>query len=214
MGREDDFVPEEEEAFTLDKEGLFDGIGTEGPMYLYLKELSKIPSLSADEETDFAKKMKEGDSRARDRLIEANLWIVVCIAKRYTRMGMSLIDLVIEGNQGLVKSLERFCYTSGYKFTAYAAWWIRQAIVNALANQDGKPPIPVYLVEIICKTRHKLTQELCHEPSPGELADALDMPKEKIVEITQTTEGTVSPAPHPVKTKKPPPKKQLSQYYA
>ena len=190
---DDDFVGDdsflkEAEDIDLDAVDLLEGIGTEDPVRMYLKEIGTVPLLSADEELVLAKRKAEGDEHAKDRLIEANLRLVVSIAKRYTGRGMSFLDLVQEGNLGLIKGVEKFDYTKGYKLSTYATWWIRQSVTRALADQARTIRVPVHMVETInkmSKMQRKLTLELGYEPSVMELADALDMSEEKVMEIMQ-----------------------------
>ena len=185
---DDDFEPGDEEDIDLDAVDLLDGIGTEDPVRMYLKEIGMVPLLSAEEEIELAKRKAEGDERAKQRLIEANLRLVVSIAKRYTGRGMSFLDLVQEGNLGLIKGVEKFDYTKGYKLSTYATWWIRQSVTRALADQARTIRVPVHMVETInkmSKMQRKLTLELGYEPSTAELAAALDMTEEKVMEIMQ-----------------------------
>ena len=184
---DDDFLKEEEE-IDLDAIDLLEGIGTEDPVRMYLKEIGTVPLLSADEELRLAKRKAEGDDNAKERLIEANLRLVVSIAKRYTGRGMSFLDLVQEGNLGLIKGVEKFDYTKGYKLSTYATWWIRQSVTRALADQARTIRVPVHMVETInkmSKMQRKLTLELGYEPSVTELAEALDMSEDKVMEIMQ-----------------------------
>ena len=172
----------------LDNVDLLEGIGTEDPVRMYLKEIGTVPLLTADEELELAKRKTEGDEAAKERLIEANLRLVVSIAKRYTGRGMSFLDLVQEGNLGLIKGVEKFDYTKGYKLSTYATWWIRQSVTRALADQARTIRVPVHMVETInkmSKMQRKLTLELGYEPSIPELAKALDMTEEKVMEIMQ-----------------------------
>ena len=155
---------------------------------MYLKEIGTVPLLTADEELELAKKKSAGDEAAKQRLIEANLRLVVSIAKRYTGRGMSFLDLVQEGNLGLIKGVEKFDYTKGYKLSTYATWWIRQSVTRALADQARTIRVPVHMVETInkmSKMQRKLTLELGYEPSVPELANALEMSEEKVMEIMQ-----------------------------
>lgn len=179
---------EEEEEIDLEAIDLLDGIGTEDPVRMYLKEIGTVPLLTAEEEMRLAKRKSEGDPIAKERLIEANLRLVVSIAKRYTGRGMSFLDLVQEGNLGLIKGVEKFDYTKGYKLSTYATWWIRQSVTRALADQARTIRVPVHMVETInkmSKMQRKLTLELGYEPSVPELAEALDMTEEKVMEIMQ-----------------------------
>lgn len=183
-----EFGEEEEEDIDLDAIDLLEGIGTEDPVRMYLKEIGTVPLLTAEEEQELAKRKAEGDVRAKDRLIEANLRLVVSIAKRYTGRGMSFLDLVQEGNLGLIKGVEKFDYQKGYKLSTYATWWIRQSVTRALADQARTIRVPVHMVETInkmSKMQRKLTLDLGCEPSVAQLADALDMSEEKVMEIMQ-----------------------------
>lgn len=181
-------LEEEEEKVDLDAINLLEGIGTEDPVRMYLKEIGTVPLLTAEEELRLAKRKSEGDAVAKDRLIEANLRLVVSIAKRYTGRGMSFLDLVQEGNLGLIKGVEKFNYEKGYKLSTYATWWIRQSVTRALADQARTIRVPVHMVETInrmSKMQRKLTLELGYEPSSSELAEALDMSESKVLEIMQ-----------------------------
>ena len=186
---DDDFMKTgEEEEIDLDAIDLLEGIGTEDPVRMYLKEIGTVPLLSAEEELRLAKRKAEGDVSAKERLIEANLRLVVSIAKRYTGRGMSFLDLVQEGNLGLIKGVEKFDYTKGYKLSTYATWWIRQSVTRALADQARTIRVPVHMVETInkmSKMQRKLTLELGYEPSVAELSAALDMSEDKVMEIMQ-----------------------------
>lgn len=186
---DDSFIKDgDEEEIDIDAVDLLEGIGTEDPVRMYLKEIGMVPLLSADEELRLAKRKAEGDEYAKERLIEANLRLVVSIAKRYTGRGMSFLDLVQEGNLGLIKGVEKFDYTKGYKLSTYATWWIRQSVTRALADQARTIRVPVHMVETInkmSKMQRKLTLELGYEPSVTELAEALDMSEDKVMEIMQ-----------------------------
>ena len=184
----DDDFEDEEEIVELDNVGLLEGVGTEDPVRMYLKEIGTVPLLTAEEELELAKRKSEGDPVAKDKLIEANLRLVVSIAKRYTGRGMSFLDLVQEGNLGLIKCVEKFDYEKGYKLSTYATWWIRQSVTRALADHARTIRVPVHMVETInrmSKMQRKLTLELGYEPSTQELANALDIPEEKVLEIMQ-----------------------------
>jgi len=184
----DDSFLKDAEDIELDAVDLLEGIGTEDPVRMYLKEIGTVPLLSADEELVLAKRKAEGDESAKERLIEANLRLVVSIAKRYTGRGMSFLDLVQEGNLGLIKGVEKFDYTKGYKLSTYATWWIRQSVTRALADQARTIRVPVHMVETInkmSKMQRKLTLELGYEPSVTELAEALEMSEDKVMEIMQ-----------------------------
>ena len=172
-----------------------DGISIEDPVRMYLKEIGKVPLLSADEEIELAKRMSEGDEDAKKRLAEANLRLVVSIAKRYVGRGMLFLDLIQEGNLGLIKAVEKFDYQKGFKFSTYATWWIRQAITRAIADQARTIRIPVHMVETINKlirVSRQLLQELGREPSPEEIAEELDMPVERVREILKISQEPVS----------------------
>ena len=184
----DDDLEMEEENIDLDAIDLLEGVGTEDPVRMYLKEIGTVPLLSAEEELRLAKKKAEGDPIAKQKLIEANLRLVVSIAKRYTGRGMSFLDLVQEGNLGLIKGVEKFNYDKGFKLSTYATWWIRQSVTRALADQARTIRVPVHMVETInrmSKMQRKLTLELGYEPSSAELAEALEMPESKVLEIMQ-----------------------------
>ena len=184
----DDDFEDEEEIVELDNVGLLEGVGTEDPVRMYLKEIGTVPLLTAEEELKLAKRKSEGDPVAKDKLIEANLRLVVSIAKRYTGRGMSFLDLVQEGNLGLIKGVEKFDYEKGYKLSTYATWWIRQSVTRALADHARTIRVPVHMVETInrmSKMQRKLTLELGYEPSTQELANALDITEEKVLEIMQ-----------------------------
>ena len=172
-----------------------DGISIEAPVRMYLKEIGKVPLLSADEEVELAKRMAEGDEDAKKRLAEANLRLVVSIAKRYVGRGMLFLDLIQEGNLGLIKAVEKFDYHKGFKFSTYATWWIRQAITRAIADQARTIRIPVHMVETINKlirVSRQLLQELGREPTPEEIAAELDMPVERVREILKISQEPVS----------------------
>ena len=172
-----------------------DGISIEDPVRMYLKEIGKVPLLSADEEVELAKRMAEGDEDAKKRLAEANLRLVVSIAKRYVGRGMLFLDLIQEGNLGLIKAVEKFDYHKGFKFSTYATWWIRQAITRAIADQARTIRIPVHMVETINKlirVSRQLLQELGREPTPEEIAAELDMPVERVREILKISQEPVS----------------------
>ena len=172
-----------------------DGVSIEDPVRMYLKEIGKVPLLSAEEEIELAQRMEEGDEEAKKRLAEANLRLVVSIAKRYVGRGMLFLDLIQEGNLGLIKAVEKFDYRKGYKFSTYATWWIRQAITRAIADQARTIRIPVHMVETINKlirVSRQLLQELGREPSPEEIAEAMNMPVERVREILKISQEPVS----------------------
>jgi len=184
-------VPDEDEDIILDDEdeidiekidlSVPDGIGLDDPVRMYLKEIGKVPLLSADEEIEYAKRMEEGDEEAKKRLAEANLRLVVSIAKRYVGRGMQFLDLIQEGNLGLIKAVEKYDYRKGFKFSTYATWWIRQAITRAIADQART-----------IRVQRQLLQELGREPSPEEIADNMDIPVERVREIQKISQEPVS----------------------
>ena len=185
-------VPTEE---VTDTDALLDSFATDDPVRMYLKEIGKVPLLTPEEELDLAKRMSEGDEEAKRRMTEANLRLVVSIAKRYVGRGMLFLDLIQEGNLGLIKAVEKFDYTKGYKFSTYATWWIRQAITRAIADQARTIRIPVHMVETINKTirvSRQLLQELGHDPSAEEIAAEMDMPVEKVRDILKIAQEPVS----------------------
>lgn len=172
-----------------------EGINIDDPVRMYLKEIGKVPLLSADEEIELAKRMEEGDEVAKKKLAEANLRLVVSIAKRYVGRGMLFLDLIQEGNLGLIKAVEKFDYNKGYKFSTYATWWIRQAITRAIADQARTIRIPVHMVETINKLiriSRQLIQELGREPTAEELAQEMLMPVDKVREIMKIAQEPVS----------------------
>ena len=172
-----------------------DGYNLEDPVRMYLKEIGKVPLLTAEEEIELAKRMEEGDEEAKKRLSEANLRLVVSIAKRYVGRGMLFLDLIQEGNLGLIKAVEKFDYSKGYKFSTYATWWIRQAITRAIADQARTIRIPVHMVETINKlvrVSRQLLQQLGREPSPEEIAVEMNMPVERVREILKISQEPVS----------------------
>ena len=172
-----------------------DGVSIEDPVRMYLKEIGKVPLLSAEEEIELAKRMEEGDEQAKQKLAEANLRLVVSIAKRYVGRGMLFLDLIQEGNLGLIKAVEKFDYRKGYKFSTYATWWIRQAITRAIADQARTIRIPVHMVETINKlirVSRQLLQELGREPSPEEIAAEMNMPVDRVREILKISQEPVS----------------------
>lgn len=192
----DNMIAEEEE---VDMENIDlsvpEGVSIEDPVRMYLKEIGKVPLLSAEREIELAKRMEEGDEDAKKELAEANLRLVVSIAKRYVGRGMLFLDLIQEGNLGLIKAVEKFDYHKGYKFSTYATWWIRQAITRAIADQARTIRIPVHMVETINKlirVSRQLLQELGREPLPEEIAKELDMPVERVWEILKISQEPVS----------------------
>ena len=192
----DNMIAEEEE---VDMENIDlsvpEGVSIEDPVRMYLKEIGKVPLLSAEREIELAKRMEEGDEDAKKELAEANLRLVVSIAKRYVGRGMLFLDLIQEGNLGLIKAVEKFDYHKGYKFSTYATWWIRQAITRAIADQARTIRIPVHMVETINKlirVSRQLLQELGREPLPEEIAKEMDMPVERVREILKISQEPVS----------------------
>lgn len=176
-------------------ENLLSEVNTDDPVKVYLKDIGKIPLLSADEETDLAKLMSDGDPVAKARLSEANLRLVVAIAKRYVGRGMQLLDLIQEGNLGLMKAVEKFDYTKGFRFSTYATWWIRQAITRAIADQARTIRIPVHMVETINKlsrVNRILVQKLGRDPTPEEIAEEMNLPVDRVVEIQRISQDPVS----------------------
>ena len=173
----------------------FEGISTDDPVRMYLREIGRIPLLSYEEELEIAEKVLEGDEEAKQKLAESNLRLVVSIAKKYVGRGMLFLDLIQEGNMGLIKAVDKFDYKKGFKFSTYATWWIRQAITRAIADQARTIRIPVHMVETINKlirTSRHLLQKLGREPSPEELSEELEMPIEKVMEIQKIAQDPVS----------------------
>ena len=173
----------------------FEGISVDDPVRMYLREIGKIPLLSYEKELELAKRILENDEEAKQELAEANLRLVVSIAKKYVGRGMLFLDLIQEGNMGLIKAVEKFDYTKGFKFSTYATWWIRQAITRAIADQARTIRIPVHMVETINKlirTSRNLLQQLGREPSPEEIAKEMEIPVEKVVEIQKIAQDPVS----------------------
>ncbi|QBE98849.1 RNA polymerase sigma factor RpoD [Blautia producta] len=202
---EDVFIISDDDGITLDEEEEVDvenidlsvpeGVSIEDPVRMYLKEIGKVPLLSAEEEIELAKRMEEGNEAAKKRLAEANLRLVVSIAKRYVGRGMLFLDLIQEGNLGLIKAVEKFDYRKGYKFSTYATWWIRQAITRAIADQARTIRIPVHMVETINKlirVSRQLLQELGREPQPEEIAEKMDMSVDRVREILKISQEPVS----------------------
>lgn len=194
---DDPILLEEDEELDVEKLDLTvpDGISIEDPVRMYLKEIGKVPLLNAEEEIDLAKRMELGDDSAKKRLAEANLRLVVSIAKRYVGRGMLFLDLIQEGNLGLIKAVEKFDYRKGYKFSTYATWWIRQAITRAIADQARTIRIPVHMVETINKlirVSRQLLQELGREPSPEEIAKEMNMSVDRVREILKISQEPVS----------------------
>ena len=194
---DEEILLDDEEEIEVEKIDLSvpDGVSIEDPVRMYLKEIGKVPLLSADEEVELAKKMETGNLDARKRLAEANLRLVVSIAKRYVGRGMLFLDLIQEGNLGLIKAVEKFDYRKGYKFSTYATWWIRQAITRAIADQARTIRIPVHMVETINKlirVQRQLLQELGREPYPEEIAKEMNLPVDRVREIQKISQEPVS----------------------
>ena len=192
-----EFELSEEEEIDLEKIDMSvpEGVSLEDPVRMYLKEIGKVQLLTADEEIELAKRMEKGDEDAKKQLAEANLRLVVSIAKRYVGRGMLFLDLIQEGNMGLIKAVEKFDYRKGYKFSTYATWWIRQAITRAIADQARTIRIPVHMVETINKlirVSRQLLQELGREPSPEEIASEMEVPVERVREILKISQEPVS----------------------
>ena len=186
-----DAIPEAEAHMVV----LNDSVSVDDPVRMYLKEMGKVPLLSADEEIEIARQVEAGNEQAREKLAEANLRLVVSIAKRYVGRGMLFLDLIQEGNLGLIKAVEKFDYTKGYKFSTYATWWIRQAITRAIADQARTIRIPVHMVETIHKlsrVKRQLVQTLGRDPSPDEIAEAMDVSVERVREIIKIAQDPVS----------------------
>ena len=201
---DEDALPELEELQEIEEvteeemnetEAMADTFSTDDPVRMYLKEIGKVPLRTPEEEQDLAKRMAEGDEEAKRRMAEANLRLVVSIAKRYVGRGMLFLDLIQEGNLGLIKAVEKFDYTKGYKFSTYATWWIRQAITRAIADQARTIRIPVHMVETINKVirvSRQLLQELGHDPSAEEIAAEMNMPVDKVRDILKIAQEPVS----------------------
>ncbi len=193
---DDEEVDEDEDDIeNIDSIFQMENVNIEDPVRMYLKEIGKVPLLSADEEVELAKKMELGDEEAKKRLAEANLRLVVSIAKKYVGRGMLFLDLIQEGNLGLIKAVEKFDYRKGYKFSTYATWWIRQAITRAIADQARTIRIPVHMVETINKlirVSRQLLQELGREPSPEEIAERMELPVSRVREIIKVSQEPVS----------------------
>ena len=173
----------------------YEGISVDDPVRMYLREIGRIPLLTFDQELELAKKILEGDEEAKQKLAESNLRLVVSIAKKYVGRGMLFLDLIQEGNMGLIKAVEKFDYTKGFKFSTYATWWIRQAITRAIADQARTIRIPVHMVETINKlirTSRHLLQQLGREPTPEEIAGEMEIPVEKVMEIQKIAQDPVS----------------------
>ena len=196
LGDDDDIIlSEEDEVEIIDDVDVLEGVSTEDPVRMYLKEIGNVPLLSTEEEIELAKRVEEGDEAAKKKLTEANLRLVVSIAKKYVGRGMPFLDLIQEGNMGLMKAVDKFDYSKGYKFSTYATWWIRQAITRRLADTGRTIRVPVHMVETINKTlrmTRTLLQELGREPTPEEVADRLNVPVSRVREVLKISRDPVS----------------------
>ena len=201
LSKPDDMAPSAEDLELIEEEKLVDtdemseSMSVNDPVRMYLKEIGKIPLLTGEEEQEVAKRLAEGDEEAHNIMVEANLRLVVSIAKRYVGRGLQFLDLIQEGNLGLIKAVGKFDYEKGYKFSTYATWWIRQAISRAIADHARTIRIPVHMVETInrvSRASHELVQELGREPSSGEIADKLNLPTEKVEEIMRVAQEPIS----------------------
>lgn len=193
---EDDILlSDHEEIELIDDVDVLEGVSTEDPVRMYLKEIGNVPLLSGDEEIELAKRVEQGDEEAKKKLTEANLRLVVSIAKKYVGRGMPFLDLIQEGNMGLMKAVDKFDYTKGYKFSTYATWWIRQAITRGIADTGRTIRVPVHMVETINKTlrmTRTLLQELGREPTPEEVAERLNVPVSRVREVLKISRDPVS----------------------
>ena len=202
IGKVDELEPtseqlsqEEAEKELVDTDAISEGLALTDPVRMYLKEIGRVPLLTQEEEQALAQRIEEGDEAAKNQMIEANLRLVVAVAKRYVGRGMHFLDLIQEGNMGLLKAVEKFDYRKGYKFSTYATWWIRQSITRAIADQARTIRIPVHMVETINKVArasHQLVQELGREPNAPEIADFLDLPLSKVEEIMKLSQEPIS----------------------
>ena len=195
LGMDMDEVPDNDEEELVDPLELAAEYNLDDPVRMYLKEIGQVKLLTAEEEIELAKRVSEGDKAAKDRLTEANLRLVVSIAKKYSGRGLHILDLIQEGNTGLIRAVDKFDYTKGNKFSTYATWWIRQAITRAIADQARTIRVPVHMVEVINKAtrcNRKLVQELGREPTLEEIAEELNLPIEKIIEANRTAADTLS----------------------
>ena len=195
LGMDMDEVPDNDEEELVDPLELAAEYNLDDPVRMYLKEIGQVKLLTAEEEIELAKRVSEGDKKAKDRLTEANLRLVVSIAKKYSGRGLHILDLIQEGNTGLIRAVDKFDYTKGNKFSTYATWWIRQALTRAIADQARTIRVPVHMVEVINKAtrcNRKLVQELGREPTLEEIAAELNLPIEKIIEANRTAADTLS----------------------
>lgn len=192
---EDILLNDEDEIDIIDDVDVLEGVSTEDPVRMYLKEIGNVPLLTSEEEVELAKRVEQGDEEAKKKLTEANLRLVVSIAKKYVGRGMPFLDLIQEGNMGLMKAVDKFDYTKGYKFSTYATWWIRQAITRGIADTGRTIRVPVHMVETINKTlrmTRTLLQELGREPTPEEVADRLNVPVSRVREVLKISRDPVS----------------------
>ncbi len=192
---DDILISEHEEVENLSDVDVLEGVSTEDPVRMYLKEIGNVPLLTGEEEIELAKRVEQGDEEAKKKLTEANLRLVVSIAKKYVGRGMPFLDLIQEGNMGLMKAVDKFDYTKGYKFSTYATWWIRQAITRGIADTGRTIRVPVHMVETINKTlrmTRTLLQELGREPTPEEVADRLGVPVSRVREVLKISRDPVS----------------------
>ena len=196
LDNDDDLLlSDEEEVEIIDDADVLEGVSTEDPVRMYLKEIGNVPLLTTEEEIELAKRVEEGDEEAKKRLIEANLRLVVSIAKKYVGRGMPFLDLIQEGNMGLMKAVDKFDYAKGFKFSTYATWWIRQAITRGIADTGRTIRVPVHMVETINKTlrmTRTLLQELGREPTPEEVAERLNVPVSRVREVLKISRDPVS----------------------
>ena len=201
IGKADDLEPtseqlsQEEEKEMVDTEAISEGLALTDPVRMYLKEIGRVALLTQEEEQVLAQRIEQGDEEAKNQMIEANLRLVVAVAKRYVGRGMHFLDLIQEGNMGLLKAVEKFDYRKGYKFSTYATWWIRQSITRAIADQARTIRIPVHMVETIntvARASHQLVQELGREPNAVEIAQYLDLPLSKVEEIMKLSQEPIS----------------------
>ena len=192
---EDILLNDEDEIDIIDDVDVLEGVSTEDPVRMYLKEIGNVPLLTSDEEVELAKRVEQGDEEAKKKLTEANLRLVVSIAKKYVGRGMPFLDLIQEGNMGLMKAVDKFDYTKGYKFSTYATWWIRQALTRGIADTGRTIRVPVHMVETINKTlrmTRTLLQELGREPTPEEVAERLNVPVSRVREVLKISRDPVS----------------------
>lgn len=195
LDNDDIILDDEDEVEIIDDVDVLEGVSTEDPVRMYLKEIGNVPLLTTEQEVELAKRVEAGDEEAKKQLTEANLRLVVSIAKKYVGRGMPFLDLIQEGNMGLMKAVDKFDYTKGFKFSTYATWWIRQAITRAIADQARTIRIPVHMVETINKLiriQRQLLQDLGREPTPEEIGAEMDMPTEKVREILKIAQEPVS----------------------